>query len=74
MLITRPCLCRIERRIHNESNTSADFNTKAAKACVEAALELTKLFPDQPDLEFMYTKGPWWSTIHLRMLSNSSLD
>jgi hypothetical protein len=64
MLVTRPCLCRIERRIPNESATSADFNSKSAATCVEAALELTKLFPDQPDLYFLYTKGPWWAAIH----------
>jgi hypothetical protein len=64
MLITRPCLCRIERRIQNESATSAVFNSKSAATCVEAALELTKLFPDQPDLYFLYIKGPWWAVIH----------
>ncbi|KAF2822877.1 hypothetical protein CC86DRAFT_396455 [Ophiobolus disseminans] len=67
ILITRPCLCRIERRIRNESDFSADFNTTTAKECVEAALEITHLFPDDPDLAFLYSKGPWWSIVHLIM-------
>lgn len=29
---------------------------------------MTKLFPDQPDFEFLYTQGPWWSIVHLRKL------
>jgi hypothetical protein len=65
MLITRPCLCRIERRIRNESSTSANFNTTRAEACVEAALEMVKLLPDQPDLDFLYSKGPWWAVVHI---------
>ena len=70
ILITRPCLCRIERRITNESDASASFNKRTAEACVEAALEMTKLFPDQPDLDFLYTKGPWWAVVHLSKLSS----
>lgn len=65
MVITRPCLCRVERRIHNESNASAEFNTTIAKACVGAALEMSKLFSDEPDLNFIYSKGPWWAVVHL---------
>jgi hypothetical protein len=65
ILITRPCLCRIERRIQNESDVSATFNKNTATACVGAALELTNLFPDQPDFRFLYKNGPWWASIHL---------
>jgi len=68
ILITRPCLCRIERRITNESDTSAEFNKRTAEACVEAALEMTKLLPDRPDLNFLYTNGPWWAVVHLSTL------
>lgn len=65
ILITRPCLCRIEQRIRNESNTSIDFNTTSAKDCVNAALEMVKLFPNKPDLHFVYSKAPWWAVVHL---------
>ncbi|KAH7091380.1 fungal-specific transcription factor domain-containing protein [Paraphoma chrysanthemicola] len=73
MLITRPCLCRIERRIRNESSTSASFNTTSAEACVEAALEMVKLLPDHPDLDFLYSTGPWWAMIHIIMQSMAVL-
>jgi hypothetical protein len=65
ILITRPCLCRTERRIQNESDVSAAFNVQMAKMCVTSARELLSLFPKEPDLEFVYGKAPWWSVIHM---------
>jgi hypothetical protein len=64
LLITRPCLCRIERRIKNQSDSSFNFNQRTAEACVQAAHSLTHLFPDQPDPVYIYQKGPWWSIVH----------
>ncbi|KAF1915856.1 fungal-specific transcription factor domain-containing protein [Ampelomyces quisqualis] len=69
MLITRPCLCRIERHIVNESDTSAGFNISTAEACVAAALGMVNLFPDEPDIEFVYSQGPWWAITHFIMQS-----
>jgi hypothetical protein len=65
MLITRPCVCRIDRRIRKESTTSTKFNTTSAEACFNAALEMAKLFPTQPDLSFAYYEAPWWAVVHL---------
>jgi hypothetical protein len=65
MLITRPCLCRLKRRIRNESSASVRFNTASSELCVEAALEMAKLFPDVPDIDFINRQGPWWSANHL---------
>ncbi|KAF1945611.1 hypothetical protein EJ02DRAFT_451329 [Clathrospora elynae] len=67
ILITRPCLCRIERRISSESDRSVNFNAKTAEICVEAAREMSKLFPDQPDTYFIYSQGPWWDVVHIIM-------
>ncbi|RMZ69507.1 fungal specific transcription factor domain-containing [Pyrenophora seminiperda CCB06] len=64
ILITRPCLCRIERRIESESGRSVDFNRKTAETCVHAAREMTRLLPDQPDTGFIYSQGPWWDVVH----------
>ncbi|KAF3048640.1 hypothetical protein E8E11_007367 [Didymella keratinophila] len=67
ILITRPCLCRTERRIQNESDASASFNVQMANICVTSARQLVSLFPAEPDLDFVYVKAPWWSVIHLFM-------
>ncbi|KAF2186136.1 hypothetical protein K469DRAFT_631511 [Zopfia rhizophila CBS 207.26] len=64
ILITRPCLCRLERRIKGQSDGSANFNQRMAEACVQAAQSLTLLLPDQPNPVYIYQKGPWWSIIH----------
>jgi hypothetical protein len=65
MLITRPCVCRIERRIQNESEASAKFNATSGETCVDAALRMVELFPNEPDPQFMYEQGPWWALNHL---------
>ncbi|KAH8712268.1 fungal-specific transcription factor domain-containing protein [Phaeosphaeriaceae sp. PMI808] len=69
MLITRPCLCRVERLNRNQSIKSTTFNTATARSCVVAALEMTNLFPDEPDLSFIYSHGPWWAMVRLIMQS-----
>ncbi|KAH7551505.1 hypothetical protein BM1_09821 [Bipolaris maydis] len=73
VLITRPCLCRMERRIESESSRSATFNTKTAELCVQAAEQITSLFPDQPDTTFIYSRGPWWDIVHIIMQSMAVL-
>ncbi|KAI4622305.1 hypothetical protein J4E83_005047 [Alternaria metachromatica] len=69
VLITRPCLCRIERRISTESEKSMNFNSKSAETCVDAARSMTMLFPEKPDTHFIYSQGPWWDVVHLVMQS-----
>ncbi|KAE8837832.1 hypothetical protein PTNB73_04160 [Pyrenophora teres f. teres] len=64
ILITRPCLCRIERRIASESGRSVNFNAKTAETCVYAAQQMVRLLPDQPDTGFIYSQGPWWDVVH----------
>jgi hypothetical protein len=64
LLIYRPCLCRIERRIKRQSKASANSDQKMAEACVQAAQSVTRLFPDEPDYAFVYQQSPWWCTVH----------
>ncbi len=64
LLIYRPCLCRLERRIVGQSDASVDFNQKTAEACVKAAQAVTGLFPDEPDQNFIYQQSPWWCIVH----------
>lgn len=64
LLIYRPCLCHIERRIKGQSGASASFNEKTAEACVQAAQAVTQLFPEEPDCSFIYQQSPWWCIVH----------
>ncbi len=64
MILYRPCLCDMEGRIENESSTSREFNTEAAVSCVDAALSMLRLMPDNPEVTEAYRILPWWSLLH----------
>lgn len=66
VLITRPCLCRLEDRTKQQqpSVQSLNFNRNIAAACIQAAQNLTSLFPDEPQPEWIYKNGPWWCIVH----------
>jgi len=44
-----------------------NFNAESAETCVESARNMTMLFPEQPDTQFIYSQGPWWDVVHLIM-------
>jgi hypothetical protein len=67
LLISRPSLCRLERRVQGQSHASATFNQKTAEACIQAAQAVTGLFPDQPDWAFVCHQSPWWCIVHYMM-------
>ncbi|KAF1961012.1 hypothetical protein CC80DRAFT_513688 [Byssothecium circinans] len=67
ILITRPCLCRSERRSNNNGNTTVGFIRTTAAQCIQAAQEMASLLPDQPNIEGLYENTPWWSLVHYIM-------
>ncbi|KAH8714822.1 fungal-specific transcription factor domain-containing protein [Phaeosphaeriaceae sp. PMI808] len=71
ILITRPCLCRLDRRIINQTAKSNEFNQKTAFACVESAKSVSRLLPNDPQLHLtiLYKIGPWWIMVHTIMQS-----
>jgi hypothetical protein len=71
ILISRPCLCRIDRRIINQTQTSSDLNKKMAANCVTAAKALTALLPDDMSDKGrrIYEVFPWWTAVHYIMQS-----
>ncbi|KAK7177960.1 hypothetical protein PSPO01_15991 [Paraphaeosphaeria sporulosa] len=64
ILITRPCLCRFDTRIVNQTQAADDFNKRTARICVEAANAMADLLPDCIDVTHLYKMGPWWSVVH----------
>jgi len=71
ILINRPCLCRLDRRIVNQTASSNDFNERSATTCVASAKAIARLLPNDPDrnLVSLYESGPWWSMVHNIMQS-----
>ncbi|KAF9694971.1 hypothetical protein EKO04_007079 [Ascochyta lentis] len=64
ILITRPCLCRLDSRIPDQTKASNDFNQKMARACIGAAKLFTDILPDPTNTAYLYQIGPWWSMVH----------
>ncbi|KEF58719.1 uncharacterized protein A1O9_06645 [Exophiala aquamarina CBS 119918] len=73
MAIHRPCLCRLDRKIPHQSSKSLDFNRISALACVEAAMELLRSIPDEPNAVGLMRVGPWWSILHFLVQATTIL-
>jgi hypothetical protein len=67
ILITRPCMCRLDSRIPDQSKASDDFNKEMARKCVNAAKSMADLLSDPADAIQMYQIGPWWALTHVLM-------
>jgi hypothetical protein len=72
--ITRPCLCRLDRRMPDQSDESSHFNRSTAEACVQAAMDVASCLPEPTDAQWLYTKGPWWTPVHICRSSSIVLD
>jgi hypothetical protein len=64
MILYRPCLCDHTGRIKNESQESRTFNRDAAAFCVDAAISLLALLPEEPRSQETYRVLPWWNLLH----------
>lgn len=60
MLITRPCLFLMDRRIPNESPESREFNKLFAATCIKSARAVIHLVVNEPDPNNI----PWWCLLH----------
>lgn len=71
MLLTRPCLTgrKSSWREANEVN----FTSRMANVCLEAAITIVKLLPDEPRADLILEQGPWWCIIHHIMQAISVL-
>lgn len=69
ILITRPCLCRLDRRISHQTANSNTFNQRAALLCVDSAKSIANILPEAmaSNLVLLYQAGPWWQMVHIIM-------
>ncbi|CAI6342378.1 unnamed protein product [Periconia digitata] len=61
ILITRPCMCRLDDRIKNQTEASDRFNKDTAKICVRAAEAMADLLPASVDVTYLYRTGPCYN-------------
>jgi hypothetical protein len=64
ILITRPCLCRVDPKIANLSGISGDFNQETRIKCVRAAKDMLDLLPNELSPINLYKVAPWWCLVH----------
>lgn len=66
-IINRPCLCRLDRKIPNQSTKAKNFNREIAMKCVYSACDMLQMLPDVPNTGGLYKIAPWWCLIHYLM-------
>ncbi|KAL8941356.1 MAG: hypothetical protein Q9216_002295 [Gyalolechia sp. 2 TL-2023] len=64
IIINRPCHCRLDCRIADQSSASDSFNVDSAGQCVASAMGILALVPDQPDPAVIYQGPLWWMCFH----------
>ena len=64
VIINRPCLCRIDRKIANQSSKAQDFNREIAMKCVHAPQDMLEMLPQEPNAIGLYKVAPWWCLVH----------
>ncbi|KAL1619968.1 hypothetical protein SLS56_009887 [Neofusicoccum ribis] len=66
ILVSRPCLCRVDKRIQKQGERSKTLDTNKARECIMAARSMSDLLPDMavPDAVWIYANGPWWCIVH----------
>jgi len=64
MVIHRPCLCRMDRKLPTQTAKSQEFNHSAATTCVRSAQEQLALIPDVPNAVGFLKVGPWTTILH----------
>ena len=74
MLVNRPCLCRADRRIPNESGMARESALLYATNCLHAALNLLKLIPTKiSNSAELYSILPWSYFLHHLMQASAVL-
>lgn len=63
IMITRPCLCRHDRR-RMENSKIALFHKNMAEDCVKSAKAIVGLFPDDFNVPRLFEASTWWQFVH----------
>ncbi|KAL8872285.1 MAG: hypothetical protein Q9174_002057 [Haloplaca sp. 1 TL-2023] len=64
IIINRPCLCKIDEKIPDETQRGRDIDRASAASCVLAAQGLVDLLPDGSEVNGIYRVTLWWSLVH----------
>jgi hypothetical protein len=68
ILLSRPYLSRPD--INQQNGTRfprSRYENEKALACIESALSLLAILPEEADIHWIYTYSPWWAMLHFLM-------
>ena len=63
-IINRPCLCRMELHIPNQSKSSLEINRDSVNKCINSARAILALLPDRTDTQSCHSGPIWWVLHH----------
>ena len=63
-VINRPCLCRLDRRMADQSRHSNRADHASANKCVSSARSVIGLVSDRPHNAVLHQGTLWWMTVH----------
>lgn len=64
IIISRLCLCRVNRKVPHASEKSRELNRATAAQCVCVAKDMLDLLPNEPNPIELYKVAPWWRLLH----------
>lgn len=64
IIINRPALCRVDRKIPGESGKAKKLNRTIAAKCVHSAKAVLDMLPNEPNTVGLYRVTPWWCLVH----------
>ncbi|GAD94035.1 fungal specific transcription factor [Paecilomyces variotii No. 5] len=66
--LTRPCLTHLRSKETSPSserkNSHIKLSNEMAQVCLDSALSLVGLLPEDPDVAWLFRLSPWWSILH----------
>ncbi|GAD96257.1 fungal specific transcription factor [Paecilomyces variotii No. 5] len=66
--MTRPCLTHPDSRETSPASERKNQHTKLgndmAQVCLDSALSLIGLLPEEPDVAWLFRLSPWWCILH----------
>ncbi|KAK4697188.1 hypothetical protein P7C71_g844, partial [Lecanoromycetidae sp. Uapishka_2] len=63
-IINRPCLCRLDQWMPDQSATSKGTNREFAGKCIDSARAVLRLVLYKPDATVLQAGAAWWMTLH----------
>ncbi|KAJ5240689.1 uncharacterized protein N7469_002280 [Penicillium citrinum] len=68
LFICQPCILRfLPVPTHDMIPCRQEAKSNMASVCVQAAMDILRLLPDEPDLHWFYETCPWWCFLHYLM-------